>query len=72
MKTITKSQEGNFTRHRFMDVKAMSVARAKFTLASLSTQTTQADAANGNMNNPTTHIPFALLKHVNVGVSCNA
>ena len=68
MKTIIESEGGNFTRHHFLGVTAMSVAAAKFTLGSASAQTTQADAANGNMNKSTTNTSFALLKHVNAGV----
>jgi pimeloyl-ACP methyl ester carboxylesterase len=68
MKTINKSEESNFTRRRFLGVAAMSVAAAKFMLGSASAQTTQADAANGNMNKPGTNTSFGPLKQINTGV----
>jgi hypothetical protein len=69
MKTINKSEESNFTRRRFLGVAAVSVAAAKFMLGSASAQTTQADAANGNMNKPGTNTSFSPLKQINAS-SC--
>src|SRR5580658_10190040 len=68
MKTTNISEENNFTRRRFLSVAAMSVAATKFMLGSVSAQTTQADAANGNMNKPGTNTSFGPLKQINAGV----
>jgi pimeloyl-ACP methyl ester carboxylesterase len=68
MKTINKSEESDFTRRRFLGVAAMSVAAAKFMLGSAGAQTTQADAANGNMNKPGMNTSFGPLKQINAGV----